>query len=291
MRLRNRTFGVLCTVPGLVALVALIIYPCFYNVVLSFARYSYATPMRFVGLRNYEWLFSAPDFYRSWLVSLVYSVGSTLLAFLVALTLAHALSGIRRGKAFFRTLIILPWAFPPVLSGLTWKWLLNTDIGIINYMLSATRLIDANLPFLSDSVLALLSGIVATAYIHIPFMTVLMLAGLESIPSELYEAARIDGADEVQKFWHVSAPLNRPQMIVSVVVVVLFTFRTPDILFSLTGGGPGKATYHAGLFLMDMLYRFLNFGRGAAIGVIMFLTVVLLVVPVLSRGFARGRSA
>jgi len=168
---------------------------------------------------------------------------------------------------------------PLVLSGLMWKWILDANIGLVNYLLASLGLIRQNIPFLSQPTLALLSGILATAYVHVPFVTVLLHAGLKNIPTELYEVAEIDGADSIHKLLYLTLPLNRPQIVFSVVVIWMFTFRTPDVFFSLTGGGPGKATYHAGLYLMDLIYRFLDFGKGAAVGVLMFLTIIVVLVP------------
>lgn len=290
MKVSNTKFGVLCSVPGLIVLLALIFYPVAYNVVVSFLRYNNITPIKVSGLRNYTWLFSSSDFYVSWKVSTVYSLGSASLALILGLILAHGLHRINKGKSLFRTLVVLPWAVPLIISGFMWKWILNEDIGVFNYLLSSFKLIDNNLPFLSDPSLAIMSGILATAFCHVPFITVLLLAGLENIPPDLYEVAETDGADYLQRFWHISLPLNKSQMIVAFVIIIMFTFRTPDVFFSLTYGGPGKYTYHIGLFLMDTIYRYVNFGHGAAIGLTLFITIIAFVVPVLYYGIVRRSS-
>jgi multiple sugar transport system permease protein len=278
-RISNSTFGMLCTVPGLVVLVALVLYPVAYNVVISLMRYNNILPTKFIGLRNYLGQFTSADFLVSWKVSFIYSVGCSALTLLVGLLLAHALNRIRRLGAFFRTLVILPWSVPLVLAGLMWKWILDANIGLVNYLLASLGLIRHNIVFLSDPTMALVSGIIATAYVHIPFVTVLLHAGLKNIPPELYEVSEIDGADSMHKLWYLTLPLNKPQIVFSVVVIWMFTFRTPDVFFSLTGGGPGKATYHAGLYLMQLIYRFLDFGKGATVGVLMFLTIIVVILP------------
>lgn len=278
-RLSNSGFGMICTVPGLLVLIALVFYPVVYNIVVSLMRYNNIVAPKFIGLKNYLGQFTSADFLVSWRVSLIYSVGSSLLTLVVGLLLAHALNRINRARAFFRTLVILPWSVPLVLSGLMWKWILDANIGLVNYLLASLGLIRANIPFLSQPALALFSGILATAYVHVPFVTVLLHAGLKNIPTELYEVAEIDGADSIHKLLYLTLPLNRPQIVFSVVVIWMFTFRTPDVFFSLTGGGPGKATYHAGLYLMYLIYRFLDFGKGAAVGVLMFLTIIVVLVP------------
>lgn len=289
MSLSKRTFGIICSIPGFAILIGLLFYPTIYNVYTSFLRYNNISPIVFNGIKNYEWIFTSSSSYflLSWWVSTVYSVGSAGLAFVLALILAHSLHKVKKGGSVFRTLSILPWATPLVISGLIWKWMLNKEIGIINHLLLSLKLINTNLGFLSAPNLAMLSGILTTAWYYVPFMTVLFLAGLESIPSDLYEAAQMDGADGLQRFWHVSLPLNRYQMLVGFLIVLMFTFRTPDAFFALTGGGPAKSTYHAGLFLMDMIYSYLDFGRAGAISVVLCLTVVGFTFPILYYGIIK----
>ncbi len=291
VRITKSKFGVFCSMPGLIAMLLLIFYPVAYNVQVSLLRYDNISPVKFIGLKNYTWLFSSPDFYLSWKVSAIYSLGGVGLAFIFGLILAHSLRKITVGKAVFRTLVILPWAVPAVISGFMWKWILNGEIGVLNYILSSLGLIDDNLRFISDPTLAMISGIIANAYIRIPFFTIFLLAGLESIPTQVYEAAKIDGADQLGQFRYISLPLNRFQMIVATVISLMFSFRTPDVFFSITGGGPGKATYHAGLFLMDTFYKFATFGHGGAVGMVLFMTIIAFAFPALYYGILRrGKS-
>lgn len=287
-RISDRTFGILCTIPGLVALLALVVYPIGYNFVLSFMRYNNILPKKFIGFHNYLWFFSFKDFLISWTVSGIYSLGCASVTFLFGLITAHALNQIDKLKPFFRTLIILPWAIPFVVSGIIWRWIFNQNVGVLNFILSSLNIIDTNIPFLINSNFAMISAIIATAYIHIPFVTILIYAGLQTIPQELYEAAQVDGADGFQQFWYITAPLNRAQMILAVLIIWMFTFRAPDVIFSLTKGGPGDATYHAGLFLMDTIYSYMEFGHGAAISIMLFLTVLIIVPPVLYFGIIRS---
>lgn len=274
-------FGVCCSVPGLAVLVALILYPIGYNVYISLLRYDHIRPIAYSGLENYRWAFSSPYFYHSWKISGIYSVATTALTLAFGLILAHSLHKITKGKAVFRTLVMLPWAAPLIISGLMWRWMFSKDLGIINYFLLLLGLSHENIGFLINPILAMVSGILTTTWCYIPFMTVLLFAGLESIPPELYEVAEIDGADLLQRFRYLSLPLNKPQMLIACLIVWMFTFRTPDVFFALTGGGPAKFTYHAGLFLRDLIYQFLDFGRGATIGILLSLTIVGVGLPIL----------
>lgn len=286
----DRRFGIFCTVPGLIAVCALIVYPLFFNVGVSFFKYNNITPTEFNGLANYQWLLTNrfSDFYLSWKVSFIYSVSSATLTLVLGYCLAlllYKLPASNRGA--FRTASILPWAAPLVISAFMWKWILARDIGILNYILTQLGLVSENLPWLSDPILAVLSGIFATVWRRTPFAMLLLLAGLESIGTHLYEAAEVDGASGWQKFRFITLPLNRHQLVIAFVIVWMFTFRTPDVYFALTAGGPGKATYHAGVFLMDLIYQFLQFGRAGALGVFLFLTIALIASPILYYGIIK----
>jgi len=284
---KNEQFGFWCSMPGLIAILALMVYPLLYTVIISFMRYDNIQPVVFVGFKNYRWFFSYSDSSVALKVSVVYSLGTTSLAFILALILAHSLHKIKKGGSLFRTLLILPWAAPLVISGLIWRWMLDKDIGVINYILLSLRIVRRNIAFLSQPRFAMLSGIVTASWCYIPFLMVLILAGLESIPEELYEVAQIDGASHIQRFWYISLSLNKPQMIIAYLIVLMFTFRTPDTFFSLTAGGPAKSTYHAGLFLMDSIYRYLNFGHAAAISMILLIICLGFALPILYYGIIR----
>jgi multiple sugar transport system permease protein len=266
---------------------ALMAYPVLYNIVISFLQYDNISRIRFAGLRNFRWFFQYDDSLQSLRVSTIYSLGTTTLSFLLALTMAHSLRRIRRLKGLFRTLLILPWVAPLVVSGLIWRWLFDKDMGLINYLLIFFRLIQQSIPFLSGRSSAMVSGIITSSWCYMPFLLVLIMAGLESIPDELYEAARMDGANNLQQFWHISLALNRQQMIIAYLIVLMFTFRTPDTFFSLTAGGPAKATYHTGIFLMETIYRYLNFGHAAAISAIVLLICLCFAFPGLYFGIMR----
>jgi len=283
----GRKFGILCTIPGLVVVVALIFYPVLYNTYVSFLRYDNISPTGFTGLRNYGRIFLSPEFYSSWRVSSIYGLATTGLTLFLGLILAHSLHRIVKGRVVFRTLVILPWAAPLVVSGFMWKWMLDKEIGVINYWLSFLGLIDRNIGFLVSPSFAMMSGILASSWSYTPFVTILLLAGLESIPRSHYEAAQIDGANQLQMFWHISLPQNRYQMLIASLIILMFSFRTPDIFFALTGGGPGKSTYPAGMFLLDTIYKYLDFGQAGAISVILFLSVVGFTFPILYYGIIK----
>lgn len=287
MKISNAKFGFLCSMPGVVGLLALLLYPITYSIYVSFLKYDNIRPVMFSGFENYRWILSSADFYHSLRVSTIYGLGSTGLALGLGLVLAHSLHRITKGGGVFRTLSILPWAAPLVISGFMWKWMFSTDMGIINHLLRRLGIVNENIEFLCRPYLSLISGMLATSWSYAPFMTVLLLAGLESIPGDVYEAAGIDGADQLQKFWHISLPLNKHQVLIASLIIFMFTFRTPDIFFSLTGGGPAKFTYHVGLFLLSLMYRYLRFGRAGALSILLFMIILGFVFPVLYYGIMK----
>lgn len=269
MSIRKETFGVLISPPGLIALLAVIIFPVLFNFSVSFLRYDNMSPVTLAGIENYKYMLSSREFFQSLKVSIVYSLGSTSLAFLLGLVVAYCLTRIKKALTFFRTAVILPWAVPLVVSGFMWRWIFDTEIGVLNHLLVLSGFSDGRISFLSDSTLAMMAGIVATAYVYVPFMMVFLLAGMENISDELYEAATVDGADHVQQFLLITAPLIRRQMVFAFLLIAMITLRAPDMFFALTGGGPGRATYHIGLLLKDTMYKYLDFGHGSTAGVIL----------------------
>jgi multiple sugar transport system permease protein len=285
----NNQFGKLITIPGIAIIVGIIFYPTIYNFYISFLHFDNILPVQFVGFRNYKWLFTSPDFYNSWKVSALYAGGGTLLSLIMAIFVAHSLNHIIHGRALFRTLVMIPWVVPLVIIGFMWKWMFSKDQGIINYVLVSLGIVEESIGFLSDPKLALFAGIVSISFRQIPFITVLLIAGLESIPRELYEVAKVDGADSFHMFRHISIPLNRHQIVMASLLTLMFTFRTPDIFLSLTRGGPAKSTYHAGIFLFDTIFQFGRFDRAGTIGVVMLLTILLYALPILYFGIVRRR--
>jgi len=166
---------------------------------------------------------------------------------------------------------MLPWAVPLIVSGFIWGWMFNPTYGVINDILLRIGLIQKPLDFTANPAMAMLSVILADAWTRIPFLIILILAGLERIPLELYEAARIDGADVFHELRHISLPMVKGPLLTGLLITSVFSFRSIDAIFSMTHGGPAKATYVLGLYTVDNIYRFLNFGRAGAISVMLLI--------------------
>jgi multiple sugar transport system permease protein len=188
--------------------------------------------------------------------------------------IALALSNITKGAAVFRSLAMFPWAVPLVISGFIWKWMFNPNVGVFSDILMKLRLINEPLSVFSSASLAMTGCIIADAWVRMPFMCIFILAGIESIDEELYDAAKIDGADCFSAFRYVTLPLIKGMALVGLLITSMFTFRTIDVIFSMTEGGPARATYVFGFYIIDQMWRRVNYGTASAAGVIMFLIIL-----------------
>lgn len=275
-RIPDPAFGALLSLPGLTMLLLWVGVPLVIVVWLSFLRYDFVYPIRFYGLGNYTRLFRDRVFLLALKNTAVFSVGSTTLTFLVGFTCAWSLSRIRSGSSVFRTLVMLPWAVPLIVSGFIWGWMFNPSYGVINDILMKLGLISHPLDVFGNPDTAMIGVVIADAWTRIPFMTILTLAGLERIPRELYEAAKIDGADVFHELRRITLPLVRGPVLTGLLITTIFSMRSIDAIFSMTRGGPAKATYVLGLYNVDNIYRFLNFGRAGAISVTLMLLCFLI---------------
>jgi ABC-type sugar transport system permease subunit len=177
-----------------------------------------------------------------------------------------------------KIVILLPWALPAVVSGLLWKWILNADFGILNGILYALGLIDNYIPFLADPTLAKISLIMAHIWKEGPLVAIFFLAGLQLIPDELYEAAKIDGGSGWKTFRHVTLPLLRPVFLVVIVYETMTAILTFDTIYVMTGGGPANSTALISWFAYAEIFKSLNLGNGIALAIIIALITLVLII-------------
>jgi len=270
MRLSNSKYGVLLSTPGLIIIVSLVIFPIVTLFVTSFLQYTSFPPIKFIGFKNYLYIFNDRIFWLALRKTVFYTGGVTVLTFIGGICLATALSKIKRFSGLFRSLSMFSWAVPLVISGFMWKWIFNPNAGVFSDILMRLHIISEPIHVFSDPVLAMIGCIIADSWVRVPFMSIFVLSGMESIPAEIYEAARIDGADVFSTFAHITLPLIKHMALVGLLITSMFTFRTIDVIFSMTDGGPAKATYVLGFYIIDQLWKRVNFGTASAAGVIMF---------------------
>ncbi|MBI4551104.1 MAG: sugar ABC transporter permease, partial [Candidatus Latescibacteria bacterium] len=258
--------------PGYLLILALMIYPMISVVLLSLRYYLLMEPGHtpFIGLDHYRRVWQDAYFWRSLQNSAVWVTASLLFQFLFGFTLALLLNSARfRAKGVYQAVVFTPWAVSGFLIAMMWAWMLNGEFGVVNDLLLRAHLIEQKVGFLSRSQTALLSCVVANVWFGLTFFAIMLLAALQSIPVDLYEAAHIDGASAWQRFWRVTLPLLKPTIIVTVLLRAIWIFNWADIIWVMTKGGPGGASQTLSLYVFQKAFLGLDFGYAAALGVVL----------------------
>ena len=273
------SFPYLLLLPSLIIIFGVNIYPILHSLYISFFRYHLLFPrVVFNGLENYRMVLKDPVFQASLLRTLYFVVVSISLEMLLGLIVALMLNENFKGRGLIRALIIIPWAIPTIVNGVLWRWIYQPNFGALNGLLYQLGIIDSYKYWLAKTFLAMNMTILADAWHMTPFYVLLILAGLQGIPGSLYEAARVDGASWFRQLWHITLPLLKPTFLVILVVRTIETFRVFDIIYALTGGGPGDGTKVIGYYAYEQTFRFMDFGTGAAVSIIITLSVLFLAV-------------
>ncbi len=255
-------------------LAALKIWPVFYNLYLSFTRYELFEPPRFVGLKNYNYVFSNKTAFQSIINTLLFTIEAVPIGTALALIIAKLLDQSIRGRVFLRTLYYLPVVSSVVVSAMIWRWIYSPQHGLLNYFLGIVGIPPQN--WLNDPNLALISLVIVTIWGSIGSNMVIFLAGLQDIPKDIVEAARVDGANPVQSFLLITVPLMRPVILFVVVTFTISIFRNFGLIFMLTQGGPFNRTNTMVWEVYQNVFGYLRLGRGAAISVVMLVIVLAL---------------
>lgn len=265
--------------PAAIFVLVFYVYPIINNVVMSFQRYtpkSFVTgEAPFIGIGNFERLFGNPDFRVAILNTVVFTVGSLFFQFTIGLAIALFFNQKFPLNGFLRSLFLLPWLAPILVSGAVWVRLFDMDYGVINYVLRSLHLIDEPLAWLTNPRLAPFSTLIANIWIGIPFNAVILYGGLQDIPPTLYEAATIDGANSRQRFRFISWPLLRPVSAVVLLLGLIYTLKVFDVIMSITRGGPANVSQTLNTWAYNLSFISLDFGLGAAAGDILMVVVLV----------------
>jgi multiple sugar transport system permease protein len=255
--------------PALLPVVLFSVYPLVYGVFLGFtdARAGLNAETSFNGLDNYVELAGNELFWSSFKIGLVWAFSVTILQFLASLGLALLLNLDLRLRWLARTLALVPWAMPPVIIAIMWQLMLNPGYGPVN------RIVPGEINWLGDASIALPVVIVVGVWAGMPQTTITLLAGLQSVPAELNEAAAIDGASTWRRFWHVTLPALRPVAVAITTLDLIWNFNSFALVFVLTAGGPGGTTMLPSLFAYNEAFRYGNFGYAAAMGNVMVVVI------------------
>lgn len=274
---RNMISGYLLLSPSLLILALIVLFPLLYVFFLSFSGFYYGQRTEFVGLKNYINILTDPNFYSSLKATALFTVGSVVGQLLLALTFAMTIHHAGRGESVIRLVAILPYMVSMVAGGVTFRWMLNTEFGFVNYLLHSLGIIRQPINFLGSPSYAMASIVGVHLWSSTPFATLILLAGLKSISSDIYESAGIDGAGFFVRFTRITLPLIRPQIFVVLLIQTMFSFRHFPLPYAMTGGGPGVSTKVLAMLLQDKM-KFLVFGYNSALSVIMMLITLIIAV-------------
>jgi len=276
---RRFRMGLWFTAPAIIVLLTVLAYPIIASFVLSFQRIRFVSQglsYQFNGLSNYTELLKNQLFreslFRSVYFTLVEVVAVIILALLVALLLNHPVGR----HAFFRVVLLVPWALAPVANAVLWKWIYNANYGVLNAILLGLGVVDKNVVWLGSPWLALNMILMADVWKAVPFIALLLLAGLQNIPIYLYKAARLDGANAWQQFVHVTLPGIKTSLVISIVLQSIWALKVFDLIYVLTHGSPADSTVLLNYLSWRETFSNLDIGYGAAIANVLFVFMFML---------------
>jgi multiple sugar transport system permease protein len=280
---RDAGLGWLFVLPLILFILGLMAYPFLSALYLSLTEKTLGQEPEFIGLANYvELLTDDPRFMRVAINSLVYTIVAVLLKLVIGMAMALVLDEDIRWRGFWRGLLLVPWAMPTVVTALTWRWMFDGTFGVLNYMLLSANIVSAPVPWLSDRYFAMAAVILANVWRGFPFFGVSLLAGLQAIPREQYEAAEVDGANHWERFRFITVPGLMPIIIVTLMLSTIWTFNDFALPFIITRTGPNDATNIFGTYTFQLGFIGNRLGYAIAATAIMMpflLALILYLAP------------
>lgn len=266
-------------VPLLLIIFAFLIIPIIKAAIMSFQYYYIAKPSSagnyFVGLQNYQEVLKDEYFFNSVKVTLIYIVVTVLGRYVLGFVMALLLNTKFLGRGLARALIIIPWAVPEVVACLVWILMYDRDYGIINFLLNNAGILSSNIAYLQDVSIALPAAMVVNIWKGFPFVAIMLLAGMQSVSSDLYEAAEIDGATSFQKIRYITIPSIKSVSTIVFLLLIIWTIKDYAIAYVLTKGGPSRATELLTIYVQQTGFKYFDFGKAAAAGMLMLLVSLL----------------
>jgi multiple sugar transport system permease protein len=263
----DQLLGIMLVAPACIVVLVVLLYPVVYNIGVSFQSWSWNAPLEqrgiWVGLGNYARLLDTPGFKDAWLNTTRFVLLSVILEYAVGLAMALVMDARIAGRALVRTSFLVPMMLAPVVVGIQWRWLLSGSFGVVNFALSR---VGFNPPsWLSDPTYSMYMVIAADVWEHAPFIALILLAALQSIPADIYDAARVDGASAVQVFRDVTFPLIGGASLIAVVIRFGDLLKSFDLIYSMTGGGPAGTTQVASVYTFNLGFSQGELGQAAAV--------------------------
>ncbi len=273
--------------PALIVMLCVVLIPVIQAIFTSFMHFDHRYPSKtaFIGLSNYIRAFTQdPQFWPSLRTTLLWVVFGVGFQFLFGFILALLLNRSFKGRGLMRSLSMVPWVTPGVLIGLIWRWLYHGNYGVINDLLLRIGLLEDGIPFLSRMNTALPATVIAVVWQGIPFFALMILAALQSVPHEIYEAAEIDGGNFFHILFLITLPSIKNTIFVTLLLRIIWVTNSVDIIFNMTAGGPAYATQTIGVYVFQMAHV-LNLGYASTLSVIMAILMLIVVIPYMRSTF------
>ena len=289
-KLERNTLGYMLLIPASLIILAISVYPFMYGIFLSFHDHNIGRPddTSFIGLDNFVRLITTDtEFYGVLFFSFYYTTMLVLISYVTGLIYASLLNRDIKFRGLFRALILLPWVISPSVAANSWVWILNDHVGIINVTLRNLGVINESIQFLATPEMARLTVIFTSVWRSYPFMMIVILAGLQSIPKELYESAFIDGAGFFKSFFYITMPMIKGVSVIATTLMFIWTFNNFENIFLLTRGGPAHATFVLPILSYFTAFFRMQLGYASAISVLML--IVLLALAMVYLRVTRGQ--
>lgn len=291
LRKKTNIWPYLLIAPALIIILAVVFVPAVNAILMSFQNYDLRRPSQigFTGLQNYIDIFQDELFWTSLLKTFLWVVFGVGFQFVFGFILALLLNRKFKGRGIARAVSLIPWVTPGVLIGLMWRWIYDGNYGVLDDILLKLGLIHDKIPFLAQSSTAFPSVVATIIWQGIPFFALMLLAGLQGVPAELYEAADIDGASKFQQLFKVTIPSIKNTIFVTTLLRIIWVANSVDVIYNMTGGGPAYATQTLSVYIFNDATA-LNLGYSSAMSILMTLLLLLVAVPYL-RSMFRNQEA
>jgi len=278
VKMTQKRMGYLFIAPTIALFAVLAVYPVLKTISLSFFEYrlQFGEIKTFIGFDNYIRLFTTERFYKSLKFTILFTISTVSVEVCLGLLFAQLMNKDYKGKSFLRVIVLIPWAIPTIVSGFIWRFMVNDQYGILNHILKSMHLIDQFIPWLSQSSTAAAVIILADIWKTAPYVSLLALAGLQNISISQLEAASIDGASSVRKYFAIILPALKPVLATAALFRLIQSFKVYTIIAALTNGGPANSTESLTLYTLRSFFDAGNYGYGAALATVTLIITVFI---------------
>jgi multiple sugar transport system permease protein len=283
---RDAILGYTLTLPLILFTIGMLIYPFSSAFILSFQDKVVGQPPKFIGLNNYKRLFTSdPIFLRVLLNTLVYSGVTVFFKLVLGMGMALILNQSFKFRGLIRGVMLLPYVTPDLVVGVTWRWIFDATFGVLNYILKSLHLIQVNVAWMANVWFALEAVAIANIWRGFAFFGICLLAGMQAIPADQYEAAEMDGANVFQRFWHITVPALKSVIMVATVLSTIWTFNDFTLPYIMTGGAPSNQTFMFAGYTYILSFKYNQIGYAMAVTVIMLPILIILIMTMAPRMF------